>query len=180
MKSTLKDIELRLMSELMKNSRRTNGELAKELGTSRPKVDRMIKKLEDEGVIREYTVIPDFGKLGFDIMPVIFKKIEKEFAEYTAEEAKKKVLKKEKENPCPLLLAANGTGYNFDRLSIFLSEDYSGYVSYLAKIGKSPPTEDSEIGSFLVDQNDEIGFMPLTFRYLAEYLEKRAREPRRW
>jgi Lrp/AsnC family transcriptional regulator for asnA, asnC and gidA len=58
----MKDIELKLLSELMKNSRRSDRELAKAIGTSQPPVSRMISRLEKEGVIKEYTMTPDFSK----------------------------------------------------------------------------------------------------------------------
>jgi DNA-binding Lrp family transcriptional regulator len=45
----MKDSELRLTAELMKNSRRSDRELAKALGVSQPMISRMIKKLEKEG-----------------------------------------------------------------------------------------------------------------------------------
>ena len=64
----MKDVELRLISELMKNSRRSDRELAKATGVSQPTISRMIKKLEKERIIKEYTMIPDFVKLGYEIM----------------------------------------------------------------------------------------------------------------
>jgi len=47
----LKDVELKFISELMKNSRRSDRELARVLGLSQPTVGRMMKKLEKEGII---------------------------------------------------------------------------------------------------------------------------------
>jgi DNA-binding Lrp family transcriptional regulator len=44
----MKDIERRLISELMKNSRRSDRELAKALGTSQPTITRTRGKLERE------------------------------------------------------------------------------------------------------------------------------------
>ena len=69
-RTKLKEIELRLVSELMRNSRRSDRALAKALGVSQPTISRMISKLEKTGVIREYTTIPDFGKLGYEIMGI--------------------------------------------------------------------------------------------------------------
>jgi len=48
----IKDVELRLISELMKNSRRSDRELAKAISVSQPTVSRMIKKLESEGTLK--------------------------------------------------------------------------------------------------------------------------------
>jgi DNA-binding Lrp family transcriptional regulator len=56
----------------MKDSRRSDRELAKAIGSSQPTVSRMIKKLESEGTIKEYTMIPDFHKLGFEILAITF------------------------------------------------------------------------------------------------------------
>jgi DNA-binding Lrp family transcriptional regulator len=66
----MKNVELKLISELMKNSRRSYRELAKAVGVSQPTVSRTLKKLEKEGYIKEYTMIPDFLKLGYQIMGV--------------------------------------------------------------------------------------------------------------
>jgi DNA-binding Lrp family transcriptional regulator len=42
----MKDVELRLISELMKNSRRSDKELAKVIGVSQPTVTRIRLKLQ--------------------------------------------------------------------------------------------------------------------------------------
>lgn len=68
----MKKTEVKLTSELIVNSRRSDGELAKAVGVSRPAVSRMIKKLEKEGYIREYTIIPDFQRLIYHLLAFIF------------------------------------------------------------------------------------------------------------
>ena len=42
----LRDFELKIVSELMKNSRRSDRELPKAVGLSQPSVSRIIRKLE--------------------------------------------------------------------------------------------------------------------------------------
>ena len=44
----MKDIELRPLSELMRNSRRSDRDIAKAIGVSQPTISRIIKKLEKE------------------------------------------------------------------------------------------------------------------------------------
>ena len=68
----MKDVELKLISELLKNSRRSDRELAKVIGVSQPTVSRLIQKLEKQGLIREYTMIPDYVRLGFQIVSITF------------------------------------------------------------------------------------------------------------
>jgi len=64
----MKDIELRLIAELMKDSRKSDRELAKVIGVSQPTITRIRTRLEKSGVIREYTIIPDFSQLGYTLM----------------------------------------------------------------------------------------------------------------
>ena len=68
----MKDAELKLISELIKNSRRSDRELAKAIGVSQPTVSRLIKKLEKQGVICMYSMIPDLSKLNFEILALTF------------------------------------------------------------------------------------------------------------
>jgi DNA-binding Lrp family transcriptional regulator len=75
MKKALKDVELRPISELMKNSRRSDRELAKVLAVSQPTVTRIRTRLEKEGCIKEYTMIPDFSQLGYQMMDVTLLKL---------------------------------------------------------------------------------------------------------
>jgi DNA-binding Lrp family transcriptional regulator len=71
----VKDLELRLISELMKNCKRSDRALAKSLGVSQPTVTRTLHRLEKEGYIREYAAIPDLSKLGYELMGFTFVKM---------------------------------------------------------------------------------------------------------
>jgi DNA-binding Lrp family transcriptional regulator len=74
----LKDIELKILTELMKNSRRSDRALAKAVGVSQPTVSRTIGKLQKEGYIKEFTIIPDFKKIGFAVMSIMVSKVKDE------------------------------------------------------------------------------------------------------
>jgi DNA-binding Lrp family transcriptional regulator len=74
----MKDLEIRLISELMKNSRRSDRQIAKELGVSQPTVSRTIARLEKECILREYTAIPDFRRLGYNLAAITFGNVKKQ------------------------------------------------------------------------------------------------------
>jgi DNA-binding Lrp family transcriptional regulator len=61
-----------LLYELMKNSKRSDRELAKVVKVSQPTITRMRKNLEKNGYIREYTIVPAVEKLGFEIAALTF------------------------------------------------------------------------------------------------------------
>ena len=61
---------MRLFCELLKDSKRSDRELAKLLGVSQPTVTRTRHKLVREGWVRQFTVVPDFLKMGFTILAI--------------------------------------------------------------------------------------------------------------
>ena len=61
-----------LLYELMKNSKRSDRELAKVVNVSQPTITRMRKNLEKMEYICEYTIVPAVEKLGFEITALTF------------------------------------------------------------------------------------------------------------
>ena len=73
-----KELPLQLLRELLKNSKRSDRELAKVLGVSQPTITRTRQKLERNGLIQDYTIIPSFEKMGFEILALTFVKMHPE------------------------------------------------------------------------------------------------------
>ena len=172
----LKDVELKLVCELMKNSRRSDRELGRVLGVSQPTVSRMVKKLEKEGVIKEYAMIPDFTKLGFQIMSIDFAKLKKPISEERLKETRKQVRQTLLKEPESAIVGMTGMGFNADRVIVAFHEDYSTYTEALDKIKQHPLVEVEEIKSFLVDLNDRSQYLPLTLSNLADYITYKKRQ----
>ena len=61
---------INLLLELLKDSKRSHREIAKVLGISQPTVTKMRQKLVKEGAIQEFTIIPDFARMGYEIMAI--------------------------------------------------------------------------------------------------------------
>ncbi|MCC7358611.1 MAG: Lrp/AsnC family transcriptional regulator [Anaerolineales bacterium] len=61
---TLDDVDRRILDLLQANARRTNAEIAEDVGLTAPSVFERIRKLEQRGVIRGYTVQVDPQALG--------------------------------------------------------------------------------------------------------------------
>ena len=74
----LKPIDYKILFELMKDSHRSDRQLAKSLGVSQPTVTRRRAMLE-ENFIEGYTVIPKFGQIGFEIAAFTFLKSKLKF-----------------------------------------------------------------------------------------------------
>ena len=58
-------IDLRILKLLAKNARLTYKELAELLGTTRQRISRRMNRLEQNGIVLKYTVIPNYDALGY-------------------------------------------------------------------------------------------------------------------
>ena len=63
--------DLDLLHMLMENSRTPFLEIARRLGVSEAAVRKRVRKLEEEGVIRRYTIDVDLRKMGFEVHALI-------------------------------------------------------------------------------------------------------------
>ena len=173
MKKPLKDIELRLISELMKNSRRSDRELARVLGKSQPTVTRTRTRLEKEGYIKEYTMIPDFRALGYAIMGATLLEVRGAYTEDKLKEIRKITTKIEESNPRAALLAVNGLGDGKNRLFITFYENYSDHIESMRLTRQIPQVDVESIQSLLVDLNDETNYRVLSMSAIAKHLQTR-------
>ena len=160
---TLKTVESKLVAELMKNSRRSDRELARSIGVSQPTVTRIRARLEKERAIREYTIIPDFQKLGFRILAITLLAMDKE--------PDSKEFEKALSTFPNILLVERGLGLESSHMFVSLHEDYSSYAEFERKLEKNEFLEVKDSTSFLVNLDEDSGF--LSFSNLAKELVKR-------
>jgi DNA-binding Lrp family transcriptional regulator len=84
----------KLLRELLENSKRSDRELAKLLKVSQPTITRTRHKLEKSDMIKDYTITPDFRKMGFELLAVTFIKMKPEIRSPKLLEAAKKYTEK--------------------------------------------------------------------------------------
>jgi len=169
-KNTLKEAELKLVVELMKNSRRSDRELAKATGLSQPTVSRLRMKLEKGGYIKEYTMIPDFEKLGYEILAITFVKLGKNLEPEQIDEARRIAKEDLEKTPFAVVMLERGLGLKYDGVIVAFYEDYVAYSKHMDILKQYSLLETSEIESFLISLKDTVRYRPLTFKALAEHL----------
>lgn len=172
MGNSVKDAELKLISELMKNSRRSDRELAKAIGVSQPTIGRMIKKLEKEGHIQGYTMMPDFSKIGFEILAFTFAKLKHLLTPVDLEKARKDVHGVLNKENASVILGMSGMGCDADRVLVSFHEHYSAYLSFIRFIKSQSLVEIDGVKSFIVNLVGEKHFLPLNFTSSAGYILK--------
>jgi DNA-binding Lrp family transcriptional regulator len=172
----VKDVELKLIAELMRNSRRSDRELARAVGVSQPTVSRAIAKLKKDGVIREFTVIPDYEKLGYGLVAFTLVKMKADITRQELEEARKVSLRDMKQAPTEIVLFERGLGDGYVGMLVSFHEDYSDYSELKERMRHYPFLDTSATLSFILDLKDKIHYRYLTFSTLASDLLERAKE----
>ena len=167
-----KDVKLKLISELMKNSRRSDRELAKALGISQPTVSRMIKKLEKEGIIQSYSMLPDFSKIGFSMLAFTFARLKDQATPEELQKTRENVRQVLNKQGSTAIIGMSGLGCDADRVLVTFHEDYSAYSDFLRFIKGQQLVRVDEVKSFVVDLTDTSHFLPLNLTGLAGYILK--------
>jgi DNA-binding Lrp family transcriptional regulator len=170
-KAILKDTEIRIIAELMKNSRKSDREIAHAIGVSQPTVSRTIQRLEKEGIIKEYTMIPDFRRLGYEIMAFQFLGKQETQKKEDRAELRKAAVELENKTPYANLMVVDGMGIGKGRVLLNLYRDYRNFTEGIETIKSLPHVEADKIESFLVDLCDERNFRVLSMKQVARHIE---------
>ena len=170
----MKEVELKLVFELLKNSRRSDRDLAKAIGVSQPTITRIRQKLEEDGVIREYTMIPDLRKLGFRIMAMTFA-LSRALDREEAEKARETLVDSVKEKQFEFIMLERGRGLGFDAAIISLHEDYASYLKVLEWLRGFDFLDVTKTDSFLINLEDKVRYRPFSLSTLATYILLKAK-----
>ncbi|WP_058366250.1 HTH-type transcriptional regulator Lrp [Haloparvum sedimenti] len=73
---TYENLDAELVNELLGNGRASLRSLGEDLDVSVTTVSNHLRDLEDEGVVRGYTPIVDYDKLGYDVTAILQLKVE--------------------------------------------------------------------------------------------------------
>ena len=167
----MREIERMVLCELMKNAKISDRELAKKIGSSQPTVTRTRKKIEKERYIREYTVIPNFSKLGYEIMALTFINTNLGSTIEEIEKARKFIRERIRNTPLDLIMVERGKGMKYDGVVISLHKTYESFNKLRDRF-KQYPFIKSDLDSLLISIKDENRYLPLTLRILANHMSK--------
>ncbi len=122
--------EKQVLTELIKNCKISDQEIARKLKTSRPTIVKIRKRLEDKGFLKGYTPIVDFKKLGLTIHTVILYR----WRDYSKTKELEHVIDFIKSQPEVLLFVkGEGLGSKTD-LIICLHKDLIEYETFIRRL----------------------------------------------
>ena len=152
----------KILHELIKNSSRSDHEIAKVIGVSQPTVTRLRNQLEKEDTVKEYTIIPDLTKMGYSIMAIFCIKYKAHKKEQV-----KKMSKAAFIDQGSVLFASRAQGMGKNAISISLFKNYQEYADYINDLGSKWDDVVEEWSSMLVDLKGQI-LKPFSLKYLVE------------
>lgn len=158
---------LRLLRELLRNSRRSDRDIAKSFGISQPTVTRMRAQLDKKEYIKTYTVIPDFAKLGYEIFAFTFSKMKS----YPTPEKAEKTLARAKEwiDKHPnVIFAADGEGIGSDVVMMSFHRNYSKYADFMRSYAMDWADIISQFQSFIVSLDSGFKIKSFNLKYLSD------------
>jgi DNA-binding Lrp family transcriptional regulator len=93
--------------------------------------------LEKEGIIKEYTMIPDFAELGYQIMGVTLAKSTNPERNGTYGESRKAVVETEQKKTFANVIGVKGLGLGRNRIVLSFYKSYSDYIEPCRSQNKS-------------------------------------------
>jgi len=123
-----KKILFQLLLEYLKDSDRSDSKVAKELGVSQATVSRLKGKLLKEGYISHFSVIPNFAKIGYEILAFSFVKFNMDQVTEIEDRSEDWAMSHPE-----IVFTARADGLGADAITISLHKDYAAYKDFFAE-----------------------------------------------
>jgi len=152
---------IKLLFALIKNSKRSDRELAKTLGISQPTITRLRKILEKEA-ITQYTIIPNLAYLGFDIIAITFSR-SKQLVEPLWEKGKEWAVKQPN-----VMFVSTGQGMDADDVMVSVHKNYADFVKFFHLFRRDWSDQLQNFKTFLISAKGSILLKPFSFNCLID------------
>ncbi len=155
----MKERAKQLLLELIKNSKRSDREIAKVMKVSQPTITRTRKRLEKKA-IANYTVVPDFPMLGYEILALTL---------ISSTGAKSDAVEKAKEWTMKhpnIIFASQGEGMNMTGAMISLHKSFEEYSKFMLELRKDWSGILRDVQTFMVSFEGSVIIKPLSLTYL--------------
>jgi DNA-binding Lrp family transcriptional regulator len=167
----LKPIDHKILDELMKDSHRSDRQLAQTLGVSQPTITRRRAMLE-ENYIQGYTIIPKFGKIGYELTALTF--IKSKLKSQTGKEKERalKIMKEWYDKQPNVVLVVEGRGLGWDAVCVSLHENYEDHAMFVRAQDAELSEWIIESQTFTADLKGGIAIKPFHFKSLTTQKQK--------
>jgi DNA-binding Lrp family transcriptional regulator len=164
-----KDLDLKILAELMKNSKISDRKLASMIGVSQPTVTRRRARLERE-VIDGYTLMPKWEKLGYTILAITL--VKSPLTAGSNDKTKgaiEKALKWQEKQP-NVIFGAECRGMGKTGVMFSLHKNYAELDDFLTDHRKQLASLLESVETVIVNLAGKSVYRPLQLKYLADHI----------
>ncbi len=162
----LKSIDYQILSELLKNSRRSDRTLAKVLKTSQPTFTRRRTKLEKD-FLSGYTAIPKWKRFGFEIIAFTLVRSNVKYVNAEKRQLALSELRKWFAKQPDVIFCAEAAGAGRDGIFVSIHKSYSDFVEFMERHNSELSALLVESQTVIVSTNPAAIIKPFHFKYLA-------------
>jgi len=165
--SKLRDIDLKILFELMKNAKLSDRQISKKLGISQPTVTRRRTMLEKQ-FIDGYTLVPKWDKLGFEIFAITLVRSKPSLA---TKEQYEKIRKRGLEwlmKQSNIIMAGGCRGPGVNSFNLSLHKNYADYDEFMHRFRLEWGDAIDDIQSVLVSLAGRELLKPMHLKYLTQ------------
>ncbi len=171
----MKDTYAKVLSELIKNPKRSDREISMALGLSQPTITRIKSNLERDGYIKEYVGLPDFPKIGYGVMAITFMKLDRKSSMLQDFEFKKAHYAAIQRIPQSIVFfARRGIGLGFDLVLVSFHPDFKAFDNFQLCVKDQLCAHIVDFNSFLINLEDKTYDIPFAFSTIADEILKSA------
>jgi len=157
-----------ILSELLKNSRVSDRQIAKKLGVSQPTVSRRRLGLE-KTLVEGYTAVPKLKEMGFEIMAFTFVASRSEaLTREGSEQAQRKAREWLLRHP-NVIFFGNGQGMGWSGVMVSVHRSYSDYLRFKAEHNEELGEYLADAQSFIMELDPNTALKPFNLSYLADF-----------
>lgn len=161
-------IAIKILQQLLRNSKKSDRELAKAIGVSQATFTRRRKQLEKK-MIQEYTITPNLYELGFEILAFTFVSVKVTPTKDGWASLHDKGRQSMAKYPY-VVFASGGEGLGMSAVIVSVHKDYTSYSRFIMDLRREWAEILVDIQSFLVSMKGEAEAKPFSFKSLADIL----------
>ncbi len=160
-----------LLNELLSDSSRSDRELGKIVGVSQPTVSRTKKTLLEKGLIQGFSAIPNFYKIGYELMGLTLVKIKTNLSSKEQRQEGHEKVKDWMNKQNNVIFCSYCRGLDSDGFMISFHPNYKDFDDFIQKHNRDLGYLLKDVKSGLVNLDNNQTIKPFNFKHLAENMD---------
>ncbi|MCW4021981.1 MAG: Lrp/AsnC family transcriptional regulator [archaeon] len=161
-----------LLNELLIDSSRSDRELGKIIGVSQPTVSRTKKMLVEKGLIQGFSAIPNFYKIGYELMALTLVKIKSNLSSKEERQKGHNIIKEWMNKQNNVIFSSYCRGLESDAFIISFHPNYKDFDDFIQKHNRDLGYLLNDVKSALVNLDNQQTIKSFNFKHLAENMKQ--------